>query len=367
MRVALVDPAAYTLPYDHQLAAALARRGHEVDLVTSPFLHGTPPRAEGYRRHEVFFPLSGRILRGRPRSPLRFAVKGLEYLPSVWRLVRKLDELGPDVVHIQWLPLPRLDRRWLPRLARSRPVVFTAHDVLPRRSEADVGHWRELFLAADRTVVHSERARERLLEIGIPPERIAVIPHPLFLPGNGSEPRPPNGRTLLFFGLIRPNKGLDVLLRALPVVASLVPDVRLVVAGDALVPVETRSATKRVDWRLRYISEAEIPGLMDEATVVVLPYRKIESSGVLATALGYGRPVVVTDVGSLGDTVREFRAGEVVPPEDPDALGAACARLLTDETALAQAFAGTRKAAHALTWDAAAAAHEALYEGVLRA
>ncbi len=60
----------------------------------------------------------------------------------------------------------------------------------------------------------------------------------------------------------------------------------------------------------------------------MLPYRHIESSGVLATALGYGRPVVVTDVGSLGDTVRELDAGAVVPPEDPGALADACSRLL---------------------------------------
>ena len=63
---------------------------------------------------------------------------------------------------------------------------------------------------------------------------------------------------------------------------------------------------------------------MEEAAVVVLPYREIESSGVLATALGHGRPVVVTDVGSLGETVREFEAGAVVPPEDTAALAAAC-------------------------------------------
>jgi glycosyltransferase involved in cell wall biosynthesis len=365
VRIALVDPAAYTLPYDHHLAAALARRGHDPDLVTSPFPHGTPPQEEGYRRHEVFFPLSGRLLRGRPRSPLRFIAKGLEYLPSMWRLARKLDEIDPEVVHVQWLPLPRYDRLWLRRAARRRPVVFTAHDVLPRRSEGQVRHWRELFLVADRTVVHSERARERLAEIGVPAARIAVIPHPLFLPRNGAEPTSPGGRTLLFFGLIRPNKGLDVLLRALPAVADAVPDVRLVVAGDPVEPV-TEAASERVDWRLRYIGEDEVHGLMEEATVVVLPYRKIESSGVLATALGHGRPVVVTDVGSLGDTVREFQAGEVVPPEDPDALGAACAHLLTDESALAQAFEGTRRAAQTLTWDAAAQAHEHLYEGVLR-
>ena len=67
---------------------------------------------------------------------------------------------------------------------------------------------------------------------------------------------------------------------------------------------------------LRFLAEDEIADVMEEAALVVLPYREIESSGVLATALGHGRPAVVTDVGSLGDTVREFEAGAVVPPED---------------------------------------------------
>src|SRR5262249_58651836 len=92
-----------------------------------------------------------------------------------------------------------------------------------------------------------------------------------------------------------------------------------------------------------------VPGLMDEASAVVLPYRKIESSGVLATALGHGRPAVVADVGSLGDTVRRFEAGEVVPSEDPAALAAACARLL-EPGALQRAFQGTEQARMALTW-----------------
>jgi glycosyltransferase involved in cell wall biosynthesis len=94
----------------------------------------------------------------------------------------------------------------------------------------------------------------------------------------------------------------------------------------------------------------------------VLPYRKIDSSGVLATALGHGRPAVVTDVGGLPDPIRGFGAGRVVPPDDPAALAAACAELLTDDAALAEAFHGTEAARRALTWDAAAAAHEEVYE-----
>jgi hypothetical protein len=82
MRVALVDPLAYTPPYDHELAAALAHRGHEVTLLTSPFLHGDAPSPAGYAREELCLPLSARLLARSPRSRLRRALKALEYAPA---------------------------------------------------------------------------------------------------------------------------------------------------------------------------------------------------------------------------------------------------------------------------------------------
>jgi len=94
-----------------------------------------------------------------------------------------------------------------------------------------------------------------------------------------------------------------------------------------------------------------------------LPYRKIDSSGVLATALGHGRPAVVSDVGGLPDAIREFGAGRVVQPEDAAALALAIRELLEPE-ALRAAFEGAEAARRALSWDAAAAAHEAVYREV---
>src|SRR5882762_7071321 len=108
-----------------------------------------------------------------------------------------------------------------------------------------------------------------------------------------------------------------------------------------------------------FLPDAEIRRLMAAAAAVVLPYRRLDSSGVLAMAIGYRRPVVVTDVGSLGEIVREFGAGEVVPPDDPQALSAACRRILEPD-ALAAAGRGAADAAEALTWSAAAALHEQL-------
>lgn len=368
MRIALVDPASFTPPYDHGLAAALARRGHDVHLLTSVFAYDRPPEPDGYRRHELFLPLSTRLTRRMGRTPVRVPLKALEYGPSVLRLTRRIAALEPDVVHLQWLPLPRADVYWVRRVARRRPTLLTAHDILPRR-RGQMGAWTAALRAVARVVVHSQRAVEELVGIGIPRERLATVTHPIMTPRPGVELRPPSGKTLLFFGLLRGYKGLDVLVTAYERLLGDVPDARLVVAGEPLESAEpVREQARRlgvdgrIDWRLRYIADAEIPALMAEATAVVLPYRKLDSSGVLATALGHGRPAVVTDVGSLGEIVRDFEAGCVVPPGDADALAGACAALLTDAEALAAAYRGTGRARSALTWDAAAAAHERLYE-----
>ena len=109
----------------------------------------------------------------------------------------------------------------------------------------------------------------------------------------------------------------------------------------------------RIEWRLGFLPDDEVAELMRDAALVVLPYLRTDASGVLATAIGHGRPAVVTDVGSLGETVRDFGLGEVVPPGDERALAEACIRLLDPER-LQAAFEGTRAARKALTWDAAA-------------
>jgi glycosyltransferase involved in cell wall biosynthesis len=364
MRLALVDPLAYTPPYDDALASALAGRGHDVSLLTGPFVHGEVPPPAGYRREEVFLPISGRLFRSAPRSPLRVPLKALEYWPGTRRLVRRVAALDPAVAHVQWLPRPELDVQWVRGLARERPVVFTAHDVVPRRPRARAA-WPQILGAVSRIVVHSQRAAAELEAFGVERERVVVIRHPVF---TGGELPPPSGSTLLFFGLIRDYKGLDVLVRALPDV----PGARLVVAGDpvdAIDPVRELAhadgVADRVEWRLGYLPDEEVRAAFAESAVVVLPYRQLDSSGVLATAIGYRRPVVVTDVGSLGEIVREFGAGVVVPPDDAEALAEACRRILEPE-ALAAAVRGADAAARTLTWAAAAAEHEALYESVIR-
>lgn len=345
MRVLLADPPAFTPWYDHELAAALARAGADVSLATSRFRFGAAPAPDGYRRREWSYPVSSRIFK---RSPLRLPLKAVEHAG----VLAELAAAHPDVLHVQWLALPDLDRH----LRFRAPAVFTAHDLLPRRTASKTQLWRRLLAKFDRVVVHSERGRDTLAELGVDAR---VIPHPVY---PSSATRNDDGHTLLALGMIRPYKGLPDAIE----VTRRIPEARLIVAGDPAMPLEPLLGAERVDWRLGFQPQAELDRALSEATVAVFPYRaELDQSGALLQALGAGVPVVVYDVAGLGEPVRTFGAGTVVPAGDVDALTDAVRTLLEDPDALAQARAGAERACSELTWDAAARQHLALYEELL--
>jgi glycosyltransferase involved in cell wall biosynthesis len=376
VQILVVDPQAYTPWYDHALCEALAARGHDVELVTAAFMHGATPEADGYRRRESFGPPLQRLLRGRPRSPLRAPLKLAGHAAGLASLVTRARRTHPDIVHWQWAPLPKLDAPALRRAAGgARGTVFTAHDVLPRRSAADVAGWRGLYGACDRVITHSVDGRTRLLdEVGVDAERIVVIPHPVLTDDHlaGSVPDAAPGTTVLFFGLLRPDKGLDVLIEALPALVALVPEVRLEVVGSPRMPIEplrerasALGVAERIGWDLRFVSDAEADAAFARASVICLPYRAIENSGVLAEALRHGVVPVATAVGGLPETLARYDLPPPVPPGDPTALATALAGGLQDEAVRARAVAGMQRARGELTWAHAAEAHETVYAGLL--
>src|SRR4051794_41609049 len=99
VRVHLIDPSGDVLPYDHALAGALSRRGVDVELVTSRFVHGPTPEPAGYEVSESFYRLATRFGEHSPRR--RRAVKMAEHLPHMLRYRRTTD--AADVPHLQWL------------------------------------------------------------------------------------------------------------------------------------------------------------------------------------------------------------------------------------------------------------------------
>jgi glycosyltransferase involved in cell wall biosynthesis len=368
MRVQLVDPSAFTPPYDRALAAALARRGATVELLTSRFLYGRVPEAHGYRVRECFYRRSAS--RGQ-QAPARRIFKAAEHLPDMLRL---RGELNADVIHYQWLTMPALDAHLLsPR----RPRVITAHYVLPvDASRRQTSTASKFFGRMDAVIAHSEHGAARLRdEVGVDPDRVRVIPHGAFdyltkLPGEKPLPRElagAEGPVILFFGLLRPYKGLDVLIKAFRELDG--PE--LWVVGNPRMDVEplralAAAAPGRVRFVTRFIDDAEIPPIFRRADVVALPYRDAEHSGVLYTALAFGKPLVLSSVGGFPE-VAVTGAARLVPAEDPGALAAALAELCTDPAARERLAAAARAAAAGpYSWDSVAAQTLSLYEELTR-
>ncbi len=402
--VQVVDPSAYTPPYDHSLCAALARAGAGVELITSSFAYGSIPQPDGYAVRELFY----RRARGAPGSATRRLTKLLEHGPDMARLRRGTGQA--DVVHFQWLPVQWLDRHMLPR----RPVVLTAHDLLPREPRP-LQAWaqRRLYGVADAIVVHSEYGRRQLVQrLGVPDEKVRVIHHGAFdyltrtpegplpeelrdaarspsgsaaagspagstppapassdAPAPASSDAPDTSRVVLFFGLLRPYKGLDTLLAAWGALDPSTPAELWIVGRPRMDATRLKAASPAtVRWVERFVSDSELAACFRRADVVVLPYRRTERldfSGVLATALAFGKPAVVTDVGGFGE-VAVAGGARLVPPGDSSALSEALAELLSDDAARRRLAEGARRLAEGTySWDEAAGRTISLYLEIL--
>lgn len=378
MKVQLVDPSAFTPPYDRALAAALARGGAEVELLTSRFLYGAVPPAEGYRVEERFYRRSARRgLDARGRLPFKLA----EHVPDMLRLRRDLaaqpaqpgtqqmvttPDLAPalpepvaDVVHYQWLTLPALDVHLLPKL---RPRVMTAHYILPPHpSRRQAAAARHVFSCMDAVVAHSEHGAARLRDaVGLDPARVRVIPHGSFdyltrLPEEkplSQELEGAEGPVILFFGLLRPYKGIENLLEAF----RQVRDAELWIVGNPRMDVAAlrelaAAAPGRVRFLTRFVEDAEIPAIFRRADLVALPYLDAEHSGVLYTGLAFGKPLVLSAVGGFPE-VAATGAARLVPPGDVAALAAVLSELTDDEFARAELAAAAQSAAAGpFSWD----------------
>ena len=369
MRIHLVDPSAYTPPYDRALAGALARAGADVELVTSRFLYGPVPQADGYDVNELFYRRSAR--RGLA-APGRTAVKLAEHVPDMLRYRRHAR--GADVVHWQWLTVQPLDVALLPSI---RPQVLTAHDIIPREPRpGQIAATRRLVARMDAVVAHSEHGAGRLRgELGVPADRVHVIPHGAFdylTRQPGERPLPDElaavkGPVVLFFGLLRPYKGLDVLLEAFREIEG----AELWVVGMPRMPLEPlREAAARaaspVRFVDRFVTDPEIPAYFRRADLVVLPYREIDQSGVLYTALAFGKPMVLSEVGGFPELAEQHGAARLVPPGDASALRNAIDQLLRDEPARRElGEAAAHAAARRFSWDRIAERTLALYRELL--
>jgi glycosyltransferase involved in cell wall biosynthesis len=184
---------------------------------------------------------------------------------------------------------------------------------------------------ADALVVLTSFGQAQLIAQRLPAHKIFHIPYGIsnyFTTGPQRKVRPE--KRILYFGRIEPYKGLDVLLDAYGRLRKFLPDWSLTIAGVGALPVRLlRGQGPGIRIINRYVRDLEVARLMQRARFVVVPYLEATQSAVIATAFGFGRPVIATDVGGLKEMVIHGKNGLLVPPHDAEALADAIRSLAT--------------------------------------
>ncbi len=266
--------------------------------------------------------------------------------PLTWfRTFGALRAFKPDVVLFSWWTPFFAPCFWtiafLLRRVAKVPVVYVCHNVVPHeRRLVDVPLTKLALGESDFLVLLSRQSESELKDL-LPKSRYTVLYHPrysFFLkPGltrrRAREELRVAGKALLFFGYVRPYKGLGVLLDAFGMFAARDDEARLLVVGEFYEdrgPYEARidrlGLGDRVTIIDRYVPDEEVPYYFLAADLLVLPYLSATQSGVIQIAQSFGLPVVTTNVGGLPEVVEEGKTGFLVPPGDPEALAAAVGR-----------------------------------------
>lgn len=299
-----------------------------------------------------------------------------------YKNIKLIDELRPDVIHFPELYPQTSVFAFLYKFHERYPIVSTLHAtfesplfLLSRgnfvyRTLAFITEVTKHLVKSDMVIVHTHEDKNRLIKKGVNPNKIAVIPHGVYtLFKKYREIKEKEENRVLFFGYIVESKGLEYLLRAVPQIAREVPDVKVVIAGEGDIAKYLHyinDISQFLEIHNYFIPNEMIPLLFNRSKVVVLPYVSHRGhSGVLATAFAFGKPVVVTNVGSLPELVEDGKEGFVVPPKDPEALARAIIRILKDEKLRKEMKKNVLRKAEQLSWDNIAKMHLKVYEEVI--
>lgn len=336
--------AGYDKPYVMGLTGALAAEDVEMEVVGGDSIDNPVLRAN---RKVRFLNLIG------SREGGSLPAKMGRVLAYYARLIRYAATARPRLFHILWNnKFERFDRTCLMAYYKvlGKKVVLTAHNVNAGKRDGNDSLVNRLTLRtqyrlADHIFVHTERMKSELEEqFGVRRESVSVIPFGINRSVPDTDLTPAEARrrlgieegekAILFFGALRPYKGLEHLVDAFLQLAEVHPEYRLILAGErrresgdypseVLRRVDTSVHRGRVVQAIRFIADEEAEVYFKAADVLALPYTHVFQSGVLFTGYGFGLPVVATDVGSIREEVIEGETGFLCQARDATSLGRA--------------------------------------------
>ncbi len=405
MKVVVVEPVGEggMVHFAYQLCTALAEEGAEVVMITAadyelaalPHNFTVQPMMRLWPRFDTTLtedPPNGamkRLWRNTWWSARR-AWRAMRLLTEWGRVVRHLRRSKPDVVQFgemqfpgSWFLLARLDDMVLSQICHEFEFRESKY---PRSDQIRSRFLRRTYESFDSVFLLGAEVRERFVRsTRVAREKTHIIPHgnEELLMTSGDDPAVArdryglgaDDRIVLFFGNIRPSKGLSDLIEAFAELDDL-DQTKLLIAGypsrevnlnDFRDHVDQLGIADRVIFDTRYIPIEEVGSLLSIATVVAFPYRNATQSGAIQVAFAAGRPVVATDVGSIPEAVQDGKTGFVVSQGSIVEMADALRRVLVDpDLAEAMGEAARTQAATRFSWGAIAGDVLTVYEDLLQ-
>lgn len=333
-----VDPANLTPYYNLATCEALADAGQNVHYITSKYLHNQnlPISNKFTTEYAYFRVLEHQWLLKYPQ--LRKIFRGVSYPLDHQRVLKRIAQQRPDIVHIQWSRLPLFDKYFIRQIKRMNiPVVHTIHNVKSSfASENDIKLLGDVYAQCDLILLHAKSNQQEFLTLypHISQEKTTILPliSPPYEPaqnvGDRGELRHQFNLSndkfvFLAFGLIRQYKGLSLLLDAFQLAHEVTPNLRLVIAGKVeshqdFLDVERARHLEGVIVDERFIPSEDIWKYFCIADVAVFPYTAITQSAALIQAMQFAKPVIATDVGAFSESIDDN--GWIVEPNNVSAL-----------------------------------------------
>lgn len=341
----VIDVCQFSANYNYCLLEALAKKGERIIYATTKFAHDEIPNPPDVQVFYCFFYLARLARMVTSSGPVRRLLRAIEYPLDIFVLLVYVLVKRIKVIHFIWVVSPWLDYLVIRlfKLMGCR-VVYTAHNPFPHEHKAgDIRKYCRIYQSADHVIALTNYTRNEILaDCGLLPEKISVIPHgdyeALFSRYGCNDDlirqvrQKAKGRKIIaFLGNIRPYKGLEVFIEALPLIEQQVPESFFLVAGSILIGDRkaleenlARSCPQNDLWTdFRFLPIEDVKAYLSITDVLIQPYISASQSGNTVMAYAAGVPVISTDAGGLGEMTEDGKTGYVVAAKDPKAIALA--------------------------------------------
>ncbi len=338
MKIFIVNPGMVN-DYVYELATSMHKNGNIVYVYGSDDYEERSKNFFNFNYYNYFFKVENIKIQS-----IKRLIKGTLYIFLQFYLLKEVIKEKPKVIHFQWSRIPLLDQFFLIFFKRYSSVVFTLHNTTNNHGDKSflisllsIGY-RQLLKEYECIIVHTNYSKKKLLsDYPDLSSKVQVIPHGMLrFPKkikNELNLSFSSKYVLLFFGNIQYYKGLDILIEAMYLLKDL--DITLLIAGKSNIPLEPLkqrandlSLEKKIHWHTFFIKDRNVEEIYDYCDFVILPHRHIDQSGILMSAIQFGKPVVASDTGGFSEIIEDGKQGFLFKKEDPADLSRAIRKIV---------------------------------------